>query len=118
MQAAGTTAAAAALPRSIASAQHPTPAVSDRGAISADQVEAALSKLDSLIGDAMARTGVPGSSVAVVYNDKVVYEKAFGLREAGKLEAVTPETVFQIASMSKSISSTVVAAVVGDGATT
>lgn len=90
----------------------------DASAISAGQVEAALAKLDRLIEDAMARTGVPGAAVAVVYNDAVVYERAFGVREVGKSDAVTPETVFQLASMSKSISLTVVAAVVGDGATT
>ena len=66
----------------------------------------------------MARTGVPGAAVAVVHNDEVVYERGFGVRELGKPEPVTPETVFQIASLSKSISSTLVAAVIGDGPTT
>ncbi len=66
----------------------------------------------------MTRTGVPGAAVAVVYNDEVIYEQAFGVREVGKSDPVTPETVFQLASMSKSLSSTLVAAVVGDGATT
>lgn len=37
------------------------------------------------------------------------------MREAGKFEPVDPDTVFQIASMSKPIASTVVAALVGDG---
>lgn len=118
MQAAMATVAVAAIPRSAAVAQQVTPAVTDGTAISADQVEAALAKLDGMVEDAMARTGVPGVAVAVVYDDTVVYERAFGVREVGKPEAVTPETVFQLASMSKSVSSTLVAAVVGDGATT
>ena len=66
----------------------------------------------------MAQTGLPGAAVAVVYNDEVVYERGFGVREVGKPEPVTPETVFQIASLSKPLSSTLVAAVVGDGTTT
>ena len=66
----------------------------------------------------MARTGVPGAAVAVVHNDQVVYERGFGVREVGKPDPITPETVFQIASLAKPISSTVVAAVVGDGLTT
>ena len=110
MQAAMATAAVAAIPRSTTSAQQATPTVADGAAISADQVEAALAKLDGLIEDAMARTGVPGAAVAVVYGDAVVYERALGVREAGKLDAVTPETVFHLASMSNSISSTLVAA--------
>ena len=66
----------------------------------------------------MTQTGVPGTAVAVVYDDEVVYERGFGVRELGKPEPITPETVFQIASLSKSLSSTLVAAVVGDGTTT
>jgi CubicO group peptidase (beta-lactamase class C family) len=110
--------ALAALPRSHAAARQPAPTTADDAAITADQVDTAVAQLDGLIEDAMARIGVPGAAVAVVYDDAVVYERAFGVREVGKPEAVTPETVFQIASMSKSISSTLVAAVVGDGATT
>ena len=66
----------------------------------------------------MAQTGLPGAAVAVVYADEVVYERGFGVRELGKPDPITPETVFQIASLSKALSSTLVAAVVGDGTTT
>ncbi|HEX2281300.1 MAG TPA: serine hydrolase [Thermomicrobiales bacterium] len=118
MQAAMATAAVATMHPSPTTAREATPTVVDHSAISADQVAAALPKLDSLIENAMARLGVPGAAVAVVYDDAVVYERALGVREANKPAAVTPETVFQLASMSKSISSTLVAAVIGDGATT
>ena len=111
------TAAAATLPRSRAAAQQATPAPGE-AAITAAQVDAALDRLDSLIEDGMTQTGVPGTAVAVVYDDKVVYERGFGVRELGKPEPITPETVFQIASLSKALSSTLVAAVVGDGTTT
>ena len=117
-QAALATAAAATLPRSRAAAQQATPAAAGEAAITAAQVEAALDRLDGLIEDGMTQTGVPGTAVAVVYNDEVVYERGFGVRELGKPEPITPETVFQIASLSKSLSSTLVAAVVGDGTTT
>jgi len=110
--------AVAALPRATAAARQATPVAEEGSGITAAQVESALAKLDGLIEDAMTRNGVPGAAVAVVYDDAVVYERAFGVREVGKPDAVTPETVFQLASMSKSISSTLVAAVVGDGALT
>src|SRR5215211_9071901 len=90
----------------------------DEATITAAQVEAALDRLDRLIEDGMTQTGLPGAAVAVVYGDEVVYERGFGVRELGKPEPITPETVFQIASLSKSLSSTLVAAVVGDGTTT
>ena len=99
-------------------ARQATPVADDAAAVTTAQVEAALARLDDLIEDAMARTGVPGAAVAVVHHDQVVYERGFGVREVGKPEPITPETVFQVASLSKPISSTVVAAVVGDGLTT
>ena len=61
----------------------------------------------------MNQTGVPGVAVAVVYQDKVVYAKGFGVREVGKPDKVDPDTVFQVASVSKPVASTIVAGVVG-----
>lgn len=118
VQAALATAATVTLPRSRIAAQQATPTAGGGATITAAQVQSALDRLDGLVEDGMARTGLPGAAVAVVYGDAVVYAKGFGVREAGKPEPVTPETVFQIASLSKSLSSTLVAAVVGDGATT
>jgi CubicO group peptidase (beta-lactamase class C family) len=112
------TAAVAMLPRSRAAAQQATPTTGGGATITAAQVQSALDRLDGLVEDGMSQTGLPGAAVAVVYNDEVVYERGFGVRELGKPEPVTPETVFQIASLSKPLSSTLVAAVVGDGTTT
>lgn len=79
-----------------------------------DQVDLTLSQLDDIVGDAQSRTGVPGIAVGVVHDDEVVYLKGFGVREAGSSPRVTADTVFQLASVSKPIASTVVAGVVGD----
>ena len=57
---------------------------------------------------------LPGLSVAVVHGDEVVCVNGFGVRTAGREEPVDADTVFQLASLSKPISSTVVAAIVGD----
>ena len=62
--------------------------------------------------------GVPGLTMAVVYQDEVVLEAAHGVRSTGSGEPVTLDTVFQLASVSKAIASTVVSAVVGTGAAT
>ncbi|MEU5770340.1 serine hydrolase [Streptomyces asoensis] len=79
-----------------------------------DKVETAVSRLDDVVRDAMNRTGVPGVAVGVVYDDKVVYLKGFGVRKAGTKDRVGADTVFQLASVSKPLASTVVAAAVGD----
>lgn len=83
--------------------------------IAPDRLSAALSRLDEMAQAAIADGGVPALSIGVVHDDKVVYLKAFGTRETGKPELADSETVFQIASLSKPVSSTVVAALVSDG---
>ena len=88
----------------------PVPPLFDRAAI--DRTTAAL---DGIVERAMARTGVPGIAVGVVYGGEVVYAKGFGLREVGKPEAIDPKTVFLLASVSKPIASTIVARLVGEG---
>jgi CubicO group peptidase (beta-lactamase class C family) len=62
----------------------------------------------------MRTTGVPGVAVAVVYRDKVVYVQGFGVRKAGSNALINARTVFQLASLSKPIASTVVANLVGN----
>lgn len=80
-----------------------------------EPAEKHLSELDALVDDVMKKTGVPGMSVAVVSPDRVLYLKGFGLRRADAADRVDPDTVFQLASLSKPLSATVVAGLVGDG---
>lgn len=79
------------------------------------QVEAAVGAVDSIVAAMMAKTGVPGIAVAVVQGDDVLLAKGYGVLEAGRPEAVDADTVFQLASVSKSLSGTVVAHEVGAG---
>lgn len=58
---------------------------------------------------------VPGIAIGIVFDDEVVLAKGFGIRQVGENAAVDADTVFQLASVSKPIGSTVVAALVGEG---
>ena len=78
-------------------------------------IKVALNKLEAYIGDAMQKTGVPGLAIAVVYRGQVVFLKGYGLRKLGETARVDPDTVFEIASVSKPIASTIVASLVGAG---
>jgi CubicO group peptidase (beta-lactamase class C family) len=78
-------------------------------------IDKVLGELEDYIEASLRKTHVPGLAAAVVYQDRVVYLKAFGVREAGKTAKVDPDTVFQLASVSKPLASTVVAGLVGDG---
>lgn len=79
-------------------------------------VQAAIGQLPDIIHEMMDSSGVPGVAVAVVHNDEAVYLDGFGEREVGTNDLVGPDTVFQIASVSKPVSSTIVAAAVSSGA--
>src|SRR5215212_5602959 len=55
------------------------------------------------LSDRMAYYHTPGVSIAVINNGELEWACGFGVREQGKPEAVTPETLFQAASISKPI---------------
>ena len=73
----------------------------------------AVEKIDGIVAELMKSSGIPGMAVAVVHDGKALYAKGFGVREAGKPDPVDPDTVFQLASLSKPIAATVVAHQVG-----
>ena len=84
-------------------------------AVTEEKLQAALPQLDRLIGEALNEGRIPGLSVGIVYEGQVVYLKGFGVREVGKPELVDPDTVFQLASLSKAVSSTIMSSLVSDG---
>ena len=83
--------------------------------VTREQVDAALSEIDGLVGAEMERSGVPGVAVAVVYDDEVVFAEGYGVRKVETEDPVSPETVFQLASLSKPITGTALAGLVSDG---
>lgn len=56
---------------------------------------------EAFLAKALEQLGVPGAAVALVQHGKVIFEKTFGTRELGKTEAITPDTLFLIASITK-----------------
>jgi CubicO group peptidase (beta-lactamase class C family) len=78
-------------------------------------VDQSFGKLDEIVKRAMEQTGVPGISVAVVFDDRVLYQNGYGVRSTETKAPVQAETVFQIASLSKPVSATIMAGLVGGG---
>jgi len=81
--------------------------------IPAGQVDQAVSQLDTLAANLMTSSGTPGMAVAVVHGGETIYAKGFGVRAVGSPQTVDADTVFQLASMSKSVGATVVAQQIG-----
>jgi CubicO group peptidase (beta-lactamase class C family) len=71
--------------------------------------------LTGYIAALLKREQVPGASVAIVQNGKIVYEQGFGVRELGKLDPVTPATLMMIGSTGKSMTTMMMATTVDDG---
>ncbi len=92
-----------------------SPAETSAVTVPTGQIDRAVHSLDALAGALLRKTGVPGMSVAVVHNDRVVYLKGFGVRTVGTNQRVDADTVFELASVSKPLGATVVAALVGRG---
>ena len=55
------------------------------------------------LSERMQYHNVPGVSIAVINNNQVEWVKGYGVLEAGRSEPVTPETLFQSASIGKPI---------------
>ncbi|MFV0315430.1 MAG: serine hydrolase [Microthrixaceae bacterium] len=78
-------------------------------------VDAGIDKVPGEVRKVLEASGVPGAAVAIVYDDEVVFAEGFGVRSLDTGDPVDTETVFQIASLSKPISATVVSELVAEG---
>src|SRR6266576_6709185 len=87
----------------------------EKSRVTSEQVTHAIQELEQLAQKQIQENALPGLAIAVVFQDKTVYAKGFGVRDASAKNPVNADTVFQLASLSKSIGSTVVAELVGEG---
>ncbi len=71
--------------------------------------ELALKKLDAHVQKNIQNQKIVGCSVAVIHQHKIVFMKSYGLRRQHKIDQpVTFDTVFQLGSISKPITSTLI----------
>jgi beta-lactamase class C len=65
-----------------------------------------VKQMDAAAEQAMKASGAPGMAMAIVQNNKIVFMKGYGVRQAGQTAPVTTDTVFRAASVSKPFTST------------
>ena len=70
---------------------------------------------EGYLSKATTRFGVPGAAVAVIQGGEVTYLRGFGVKELGGTQPVTPDTLFMIGSITKSMTTMLAAALVDDG---
>lgn len=74
-----------------------------------------LASFDAAMADFMAARRIPGGALAVVRDRQIVYAKGYGWANVETREAVRPQTLFRIASVSKPITAVTVMGLVGSG---
>src|SRR5919107_3166357 len=84
-------------------------------ALVAQTLEDRLKEIDAYAAKAGQDWKVPGFSVAIVKDDKVVFAKGYGVRELGKSDAVDKDTLFAVASNTKAFTAAALATLVDEG---
>jgi CubicO group peptidase (beta-lactamase class C family) len=74
-----------------------------------------LAPLDEAIEKIMLRHGIPGASVAITKDGKLVFARGFGWGHYEKTELVTPTTPFGLASVSKCLTALAILKLVEEG---
>lgn len=62
--------------------------------------------IDSIVNDAIKQKAIPGAVVLVAKDGKIAYEKAFGYLTYDSTEPVYPETMYDLASVTKIMATT------------
>ena len=70
---------------------------------------------DGYVREALESFNVPGAAVAIVRGDRIAYMGTFGVRTLGDDARVTPQTKFLLGSLTRTMTATVLAALVDDG---
>jgi CubicO group peptidase (beta-lactamase class C family) len=74
-----------------------------------------VSKVDALAEAALKAWNAPGIAVAIIQDDRVLMAKGYGVKERGKPDAVTADTVFAIGSMTKAFTTASMAMLIDEG---
>lgn len=79
------------------------------------QAQGTADRINEYLSAEIEAMGVPGLTAAVVYRGQVIYEGAFGVRRLGDTDALTPDHVFHMASVSKPFVATALVQLVEEG---
>ena len=78
------------------------------------QTNVQAEKAEAAIQSIMQSSPVVGLSVAVVKNNKVIYNQSFGFKDVEKHLPLTNQSIFRIASISKSFTTTAIMQLVAE----
>ena len=73
------------------------------------ELEAKLAAIEKAVEEGRQKRGIPGLSLVIVKDDRVIYMKGLGYRDFERKVPVTPDTLFAIGSSTKAFTSMLVA---------
>ncbi len=85
------------------------------GSLAVKAQEPNLRKLDAYIKSAMTEHQIPGLAIGIVKDGAVMYQKGFGVKSGAEGGAITTNTMFGIASLSKAFTAAAVGKLVDQG---
>ena len=68
------------------------------------EIKEVLAKYDSLISNQVKETGTIGAAVIVTYKNQIAFLKCFGVKKKGEKDSIDENTIFRLASVSKTVS--------------
>jgi N-acyl-D-amino-acid deacylase len=71
--------------------------------------------VDLAMTETLAKWSIPGGSLAIAKDGRLVYAKGFGVADIETGDAVSPGSLFRIASLSKTITSAAILALIQEG---
>ncbi len=74
-----------------------------------------LAAFDAAVTTLLEKWGIPGASLAVAKDGRLVLARGYGYSDKGQLKPVTPDLRFRIASLSKSLTATSIMKLVEEG---
>ncbi len=74
-----------------------------------------FARAEAAIRAEMQKAGIPGAAIAVVVNDRVAWVRGFGVANSDTGTPVTPDSLFQIGSVTKTFTAAAILSAAGDG---
>ena len=74
-----------------------------------------LAHFSDTVEETRQHFGIPGVALAIVRDNQIVLAEGFGVRELGRDELVTPQTIFAVGSTTKAMNAAMIASLVDAG---
>lgn len=93
----------------------PAPVVQDSTWVMDDSLASYLDEFEQDFLKGMNDKRIPGASVVIVKDGRVIFQKGFGVKERGKSGKVDEDTIFRLGSVSKGFASVLAGVFVDEG---